>query len=252
MKKELLKGMLIVCVLALTACGAQEGEQSKNSESGNSSKVQNVGVADAGSDGQNFDKADKSETKEDKGNNKKAKISLETLDDYEVTPETEFEIKHIEGGVRILDYTGDSKVVVVPETINGEKVLSIAKAFTGESSVNAIRIADTVEKIEGSAYLNPDLQYVKCGTGLKEIGEGAFYDSGLTEIELNEGLEIIGNIAFFCCPNLKEIYIPESVTEIDPNAFAGEYPEGFVIRGKAGSVAETYASEQGFKFEAVD
>ena len=231
MRRRLLKSMLIVCVLALTACGAKGDEQGKGNESGNLSNVQSSDIGNGDSDDQNS-----AEEKEDKGSNKKKKISLETLDEYEVTAEAEFETIPIEGGgVEILDY-----------------FLSIAKAFTGESGVKAIRIADTVEKIEGSACQNPDLQYVKCGTGLKEIGNSAFLMTGLVEIELNEGLEKIGKVAFGSCVNLKEIYIPESVTEIETTAFGGEYPEGFVIRGKAGSVAETYASERGYKFEAVE
>lgn len=247
MRRRLLKSMLIVCVLALTACGAKGDEQGKGNESGNSSNVQSSDIGNGDSDDQNS-----AEAKEDKGSNKKKKVSLETLDEYEVTPETEFEIKHIEGGVRILKYTGDSEVVVIPETIGGEKVLSIAKAFYGKSGVKAVRIADTVEKIDTSFFESSDLQYVKCGAGLKEIANASFGESGLMEIELNEGLEIIGPIAFANCTNLKEIYIPESVTDIQNTAFYGEYPEDFVIRGKAGSVAETYANEQGYKFEAVE
>ena len=57
--------------------------------------------------------------------------------------------------------------------------------------------------------------------GVKAIGDFAFTDSySLERIDLN-GVSSIGKVAFGGCYALKEIYIPENVTEIPEAAFAG-------------------------------
>ena len=54
-----------------------------------------------------------------------------------------------------------------------------------------------------------------------EIGEGAFYCSGLTNITIPNSVTSIGNEAFEGCSELKSITIPNSVTSIGYRAFAG-------------------------------
>ena len=44
--------------------------------------------------------------------------------------------------------------------------------------------------------------------------------SNLREVELNEGLQKIGRMAFVSCPSLKSIKLPSTVTEIGINAFS--------------------------------
>lgn len=60
--------------------------------------------------------------------------------------------------------------------------------------------------------------------------------------------------------NLTSVTIPASVTEIIDYAFGYNYNEktkentkidGFTIKGKSGSAAETYAKDNGFKFIAA-
>lgn len=230
MKRKLIMGILVIGVLSFAACGSES-----SSDADTQTNVQ----------------TEKEEVKEEKKDTKNKEISMEALRNYEVSPESEFEVRTAEGGIWISEYLGKSEVVVIPEEIEGEKVIEIGKAFTNDSGVKAIRIADNVEILDQSFAQNADLQYVICGSGLKEIGNGTFFKTGLTEIELNEGLEIIGPIAFGNCPNLEVIYIPESVTEIDATAF-GMVSEGFTIRGKAGSVAEAYANQKEYNFEAVE
>ena len=89
------------------------------------------------------------------------------------------------------------------------------------------------------------------GEGTKTIGEGAFLNcTSLYDVRLNDGLEKIGISAFAVCDSLKSITIPASVTTIEGNPFSGA-PEDFVIKGTAGSAAETFANEAGYTFEAI-
>lgn len=54
------------------------------------------------------------------------------------------------------------------------------------------------------------------------VGEFMFKDNQVVEtVQLPEGLQAIGNMAFFKCTNLKKIEIPEGITLIDQACFGG-------------------------------
>lgn len=56
---------------------------------------------------------------------------------------------------------------------------------------------------------------------LTAIDAGAFAGSEITAIEIPEGVEIIGDYAFYGCPNLDFILLPSSVKVIGKGAFSG-------------------------------
>ena len=69
----------------------------------------------------------------------------------------------------------------------------------------------------------------------------------LKEVDLNEGLESIGD-AFGFCPSLKSIYIPGTVTDIDVFLLAVNSEEGRTIYGKKGSIIEKEVQEHGEEY----
>lgn len=111
-----------------------------------------------------------------------------------------------------------------------------------------------------------------------EIGEEAFADSTVTEIEISDGITKISESAFWNCDGLGKVIIPESVTEIGDYAFDdcnslvnvtvlndsatvgdsafGYYAVGrkyyivdnFILYGSSGSTAQKYADENGMEF----
>ena len=164
------------------------------------------------------------------------------------------------------------------------------RAFSGCSSLLEIEIPDSVEAIAGFAFDStnnnantewydskedgvvyagkvlykykgeaPEGTTITVEDGTKGIAGYAFYwQYNLKEIQLPNTVTNIGDYAFYACESMKEIHIPQSVTEI------GEYAlgyldnrsnikvPGFTIYGVAGTVAETYAKENGFTFTAVE
>jgi len=85
--------------------------------------------------------------------------------------------------------------------------------------------------------------------GITSIGEMCFFGDALTSVKLPESLTKIGAFAFHDCMNLKEITIPENVSEIGDAAF-GQYGnggsgvvKGFTVYGYTGSAAEKYVSD---------
>lgn len=79
----------------------------------------------------------------------------------------------------------------------------------------------------------------------------AFCQIAAKRILLPESVKTVGSKAFSQCGNLQGIYIPASCTSIASDAFAGSNAE-MLIYGSEGSVAESFASQNGYPFICID
>lgn len=115
---------------------------------------------------------------------------------YEVISETEKTCV-------ITKYTGNTRNLVIPSSLDGYKVTEIGEYafFDRDVSVG-----------------NKDLRSVEIPATVKKIGKFAFNAcSGLNTVVLPEGIEIIEEGAFFNCSNLATINFPDSITYIGRN-----------------------------------
>ena len=103
---------------------------------------------------------------------------------------------------------------------------------------------------------------VEVPEGVLHIGREAFFGSGISDVQLPETLETIGDRAFALCLELHQIIIPESVQMIGEDAFyltgnpmPGSYAllkQGieidypFTIYASEGSMAAGYAKEMSY------
>lgn len=141
--------------------------------------------------------------------------------------------------------------VVIPKTIEGKNVTSIANYAFLNSKITGITFSDTV----------------------KSIGWWAFYNcDNLKTIKLNNGLQKIGYAAFMNCDSLNSIIVSATVYEIGTDAFARtcitqdnindiysnkcvsyqNYTtnQSFIIYGYSGTCAEEYAENNGIIFKS--
>lgn len=140
-----------------------------------------------------------------------------------------------DGGIEIIRYNGNDENLVIPENIDGKKVVSILNAFNN----------------------NADIKTLTLPNGLQKIGNNAFLGcSNLECVSIPDTVTTIGYRAFADCENLKSVYIPQSVETLGNRAF-GYYNvstsryktvQGFTIYGITGSEAENYADRTGFNF----
>lgn len=108
-------------------------------------------------------------------------------------------------------------------------------SFFGCKSLKMLAIPDKVQRIGMAAFygcMSLGLEYdwdklaysslkLVLPESLEEIGDYAFYRSGLSEIEFGKNLKKIGRSAFYENWNLKSVSLPAGVTEISDYAFYG-------------------------------
>ncbi|MBO5798046.1 MAG: leucine-rich repeat protein, partial [Clostridia bacterium] len=118
-----------------------------------------------------------------------------------------------------------------------------------QETLTKVTLQEGITTIGESAFTScPALTEVTLPATLQTIDRFAFLDcAALTGLILPEGLTSIGYSAFYSCPALKYVYVPASVTEIGYDAFKRLAP-GFTLYGKAGSVAQEYAKQNGIPF----
>jgi len=255
MKKKLLMTILCVSmVLGCTACGNKE------------EKVQGGSATQEGTSLEGKQDTEKESMESDKD---VAPVSAFTYDVDE------------EGNAVIRSYTAtdEYKKIIIPEEIDGHKVVSIGNIefeqpvfHHSDELLEEVVIPDTVQSIASMAFYGiKNLKKVDFGNGLTEIWAQAFMDTGLEEIELPESLTTIGEGAFRST-KLKKVELPKSLTYLGHNVFGGckylvdvkiasttvEFGKGvfvataddITITAPAGSTAEAYANEYELSFVA--
>lgn len=266
MKKLLAIGFVIVLLFSIVSCGTEEPEQTIINDSPVSTTRSNSEL-----------------------------LTVQNTKDSDTTEREGFMTDEIEGGICIDGYNGTASEIVIPSSIDGKPVVSIAYlAFCGNETVKKLVIPETVKMIGTRAFWKcKSLESITFNEGIEIIDEGAFSDCyKITSVVFPSSIKEIRNNAFAECGNLKTIefvgshdlkirqgafaetaveniilpegttevgyeafsymplktvYIPASVTSVDPAAFMYSATD-LTIRGKAGSVAESYAKEQDIPF----
>ncbi len=148
-------------------------------------------------------------------------------------------------GFRVVDYTGESKHIRIPNSYNNKPVISVdfdkpdhlsfvetielpetvikigQMAFYNFTSLKSISLPDSVEEIGKFAFCNcTSLRKIVIPNKIKTIQYETFYNSGLSEVEFSTALETIETSAFAFCSNLENITFPDHLTEIQDGAFS--------------------------------
>lgn len=105
------------------------------------------------------------------------------------------------------------KVVVPDSVVNyGGGIFDYCK------NLKEVHLPKGLEKLNGFEECTA-LETVKIPDTVKEISVTAFRNSGIITMELPNGLEKIGDEAFYGCNNIEDIVIPKTVTNIGRIAF---------------------------------
>ncbi len=171
------------------------------------------------------------------------------------------------GGENILyTYTGSETSVQIPDDI----LVIGAFAFYGRDDVTAVTLPNTVTVIADKAFASCGLKEITVPASVTNIGALAFANynpetdntslvavvdgveisSALASVVIEDGVKVIGYGAFADCAQLTAITIPSSVVEIADDIFKG-CTALTTITVQQGSVAESYAKENGYEVEYI-
>lgn len=165
-------------------------------------------------------------------------------------------------GILDMEYAFNScfslKQIEIPSTVK-----YFSNAF-GNTSIEHIIFPPNTENIYTVFAGSETLKSVFLPKSIRDMDE-AFSDCEvLTQVTIEEGVQKIDEWAFYHCPALLELEIPESVVKIEAKSVGymeirenldGAYRSkgeqivpGFRIKGHPGSAAEKYAKENGIEF----
>lgn len=135
-------------------------------------------------------------------------------------------------------------------------------AFYGCESLKNITL-NGGELVERDAFQNNGCETITLPSTMRVIDDESFTGKNLKTVNLNDGLQYIGEDVFFSMGKIKNMTVPASVTYIgvqaigyyppDPdNPFApSEVIPNFVIYGTSGTEAQTYADSNGIQFNSI-
>ncbi len=236
MKKRLLiLGMIFTMAVSSAGCGSSSSDNAGKTEQ----PKQTATVQDSQKD---TSSSDKSDDKNDTNYKSADEITMDDLMSHDETPAEDFEFNDSTDNITIEKYVGKDPIVVIPDEIDGKKVVGFESAFTLNNNIVAVKIGNNVQEVEKSAFSGcKKLKYVVMGDSVKTIGGRMFAQTNLQELVLNDGLQKIGqddSNNVFAPPSSNcgmDLKIPESVTELHVSEFN--------LIGKSGSYAEQYANE---------
>ena len=123
------------------------------------------------------------------------------------------------------------------------------QAFESCKSLTSITLAEGLESIGNAAFAGVPAAEINIPSTVKYIGDYAISSCpNITSVVFPQGVEQLSKGVVAGCPSLISVTIPDSVTFIYENPI-GEDVE-VTIYGKAGSLAEKFASDYGFTFVA--
>ena len=122
--------------------------------------------------------------------------------------------------VVITGYTGDEKVLVIPNRIDDYDVVCIDKrAFIGNEKIWVVILPQTVTEIREYAFHQSSLRNIVLSSSIKRIGDGVFSNSHLTSIYLPSSINEIGNYLFLGCYHLRSVKIEAQIKRIPDSSF---------------------------------
>ena len=149
------------------------------------------------------------------------------------------------------------------------------KAFSHCEALADVKLSEGLTSIGSYAFeYNIALPKVTLPNTLESLGERAFqYCDVLADVDLGAGLKVIPKYCFYEDPALQKVILPYQFTTVNAGAFenctkltditfnrnvssvdasALSYKDKTTIHGVKGTYAETFASDNGFKFEALN
>lgn len=137
------------------------------------------------------------------------------------------------GTIESCNYDFALKVIVIPETLDGQIITGIANKdyYNGvfsSKSLAKVTLPSTLEYIGDFAFSYNSLKNLIIPESVTSVGSHSFFDNNLTVLTISNNMISIGSSAFRG-NKLTEVVIPESVISIGNSAFAENKLSSIII-----------------------
>ncbi len=147
---------------------------------------------------------------------------LVVIGDYEISPSRGMITEYLKKD-ELFDLPLEERILEIPSHIGGVKIVSVGESAFGYSwgqyEVQRIVIPEGVREINESAFSMLGSHELVLPSTLEKIYPRAFKQQKIKQLHLPKGLRHIGMGAFENCYNLEDLYIPDSVEQIEMYAF---------------------------------
>ena len=164
---------------------------------------------------------------------------MESLQDEAASPAEYFELKvDRKNTAKILAYTGDEEVVVIPAMIGGHPITSIEKGcFKGNDTVREIYIDDDIAALNGDVFKDcVNLEKVHLSNAIPKFTASAFAGcTALSEVNIPDSMTDVPRGLFKDSP-LNTIHIGKGVVTLSPDAFykgTADFASGLYFKEKS-------------------
>ncbi|WP_050608139.1 leucine-rich repeat domain-containing protein [Clostridium niameyense] len=118
----------------------------------------------------------------------------------------------------ITKYNGKEKDIVIPDSINGEKVISIDKKVFAKKDLSSLKLPKSLKQIGDAAFMGNNFKSITLPYGLESIGMGAFMGNKLEALILPDSVKSIDSRSFMN-NELTSITLSKNMNEIPSFAF---------------------------------
>ncbi len=120
-------------------------------------------------------------------------------------------------------YMGGSKLITIPEKIEGLPVTAIGSSAFKNSDVVSVTISEGVKSIGDQAFcFASDLTTINLPSTVETIGEECFRETKIRSITLPDKVKTIPEGAFQTCVKLEEVKLGKNTATIGKGAFDGD------------------------------
>uniref|UniRef100_UPI0035636252 leucine-rich repeat protein n=1 Tax=Labilibaculum sp. TaxID=2060723 RepID=UPI0035636252 len=138
---------------------------------------------------------------------------------------TDDDVVVTDGEIMSCSYDYSSTDIIIPDTLDGQTVISI---WGDPSSINSVfqnkgltsvQLPETLQEIGRYVFNKNSLTEISLPAGLTTMGTSAFSNNQLTSVTIPEGVSTL-EYQVFCYNKLTSLLIPDGVTIIETNAFS--------------------------------
>lgn len=195
--KKAIAFLLAMFILVLSVGCEDDNKKEDTASNNNQSSVagkedsndQNSNNEDTNDEGdQNVESKPNGSTNETVGGGNNQSGNNDKNDTIVETNAKDFEYESVSGGVKITNYKGNSKKVVIPSILGNKKVVSIAStAFSGNAALTEITLPEGVTTFDLNLFKNCDaLTNVTCKGEIEKIEYLRYELKALKTVEFNK------------------------------------------------------------------